>query len=498
MAERPGSSAPLARAAAWLAEHDRGVTLALFLLALGPRLFVAFALAREPVWDGHYYDFGARRIAEGHGYSDDVMVGGVKVWHPWCHYPVGYSAFLGGLYALFGSGPKVAVVANAVLGALTAALAHRLARACLSTTRARVAGLLVALSPGLLLYTAVVMTEVLSGFLLVAAVLAAAKAREGREGRWLALAGVVVGLATLVRPQSIVLAPALALFWWHEQALERGVSLARRLGAAAKVAGLVTAIALAVVTPWTVRNCRVMDGCAFVSTNAGWNLAIGSFPRATGRFETLRPGDGCPEVRGQVHQDRCWANEGKQHIARDPVRWLGLAPKKLGFTFDHESFPVGYLGEADPSRWPEPRRATARHVLSYTHRALLGLSPLAFVGLPSLARLRARSPRELARALAVALTVGLVVLGVAHEQHPFWPLALLTVALALGPLAPRSARGRPAALDLAAFTLASLAVTHVVFFGEDRYHMVATPMLALLAASALRRDDSDGPRDAAT
>jgi hypothetical protein len=223
-------------------------------------------------------------------------------------------------------------------------------------------------------------------------------------------------------------------------------------------------------------------------------------PRATGRFETLRPGDGCPDVRGQVQQDRCWASEGKQHILRDPVRWLGLAPKKLGFTFDHESFPVGYLGEADPARWPEPRRATARHVLSYAHRALLGAAPLAFVGLPSFRGLRRGAPRELGRALALVTTVALFVVGAVHEQHPFWPLALATLALALSPLSPLSRRGRPAELDLAAWALASLVVTHVVFFGEDRYHMVVTPMLALLAASALRRDEDpdDGLDDGAS
>ena len=32
----------------------------LFALALAPRLYVALAWAGEPVWDGHYYDFGAR------------------------------------------------------------------------------------------------------------------------------------------------------------------------------------------------------------------------------------------------------------------------------------------------------------------------------------------------------------------------------------------------------------------------------------------------------
>ena len=48
-------------------DDDLWFSAALFLLALLPRLYVALAWPREPVWDGHYYDFGARRIAEGHG-----------------------------------------------------------------------------------------------------------------------------------------------------------------------------------------------------------------------------------------------------------------------------------------------------------------------------------------------------------------------------------------------------------------------------------------------
>ena len=41
----------------------------LFLVALAPRLYVASAWSGEPVWDGHYYHFGAERIAAGFGYS---------------------------------------------------------------------------------------------------------------------------------------------------------------------------------------------------------------------------------------------------------------------------------------------------------------------------------------------------------------------------------------------------------------------------------------------
>jgi hypothetical protein len=45
----------------------------LFVVALALRLYVSSTLAGEPVWDGHYYEFGARHIASGFGYADEVM-----------------------------------------------------------------------------------------------------------------------------------------------------------------------------------------------------------------------------------------------------------------------------------------------------------------------------------------------------------------------------------------------------------------------------------------
>ena len=37
--------------------------------------------------------------------------------------------------------------------------------------------------------------------------------------------------------------------------------------------------------------------------------------------------------------------------------------------------------------------------------------------------------------------------------------------------------------------IASVAATHAVFFGEDRYHVVVTPALCILAACALKRTE---------
>lgn len=459
--------------------RDRLFSAILFVIALLPRLYVAIAWAREPVWDGHYYDFGARRIAEGFGYSDDVVIAGKTIWHPWCHYPVGYSGFLAIFYKIFGSGSSVAPIVNAVTGALLSVVVFRLARYGLSQNRSRLAGLFVALNPGLIIYSALLMTEPLAALGLVLSAWLLARDVQDKLWRGALLAGLTLGLTTLVRPQSLLCAPALGLL-----ALVGNAPLRARLRRAALVVAISLPAAFAVVLPWTWRNCQVMDGCAFVSTNAGWNLAIGAFPRATGRFETLRATDGCPIVTGQVQQDRCWRDEGINWIRQDPWRWLSLVPKKLSHTFDHESFPIGYLSQANPEAWPEETKSRGRTILSVTFCALLSIAALGVVGRPS--------PRKgltalLVQLAALVLVVGLALHGLQSDAHAFWPLALVLIGLGALPLP--GAPVRTGVLGYLVFAVASVAVTHAIFFGEDRYHLVITPALCVLAASALRRPD---------
>jgi len=447
--------------------RDMAFTLAVFMTALLPRLFVAIAWAKEPVWDGHYYHFGAERIARGLGYSEDVLSHGHLLWKPWVHYPVGYSAILGLFYRVFGAELVVAPVFNALTGALLVAVVHRLARYYLSPERARIAAGLSGIHPGLIAYSAVVMTEPLAALLLLGAGLAALHFR-GRVHA-LAFAGVLLGLATLVRPASLLAGPLLIFTqptpWWK----------------AALRACVATAIALLVVLPWTVRNCQRLDGCALVSTNGGWNLAIGAITE-TGRFQTLRAADGCPIVTGQVQQDRCWGEVGRAKIMAAPGAWLAKAPLKLAQTFDHESFAIEYLHEADPESWPEARRVAARELLTGFHRLLLAIAALGVVAWP-----RWNAPAR--SAFFTQLGLGSMMAGIAlyaflADEHPFYLLAVLAPVVAALPLPGRPMHGPAGAYVLS--LLGVTALTHVVFFGEDRYHLVVTPLLCILSAAALR------------
>jgi hypothetical protein len=228
-----------------------------------------------------------------------------------------------------------------------------------------------------------------------------------------------------------------------------------------------------------------MDGCAFVSTNGGWNLAIGSFSRATGRFETLRSSDGCTIVTGQVQQDRCWMQLGMRAIKDDPIRFLKLAPKKLGHCFDHESFAVEYLREADPGAWPEARRVAWRERMTLAHRLLLSLAAFGVVSFGWKRRRDALIEIPILSAIS-----GVVAYAWTAREPSFWPIAvvILVAALLPRPSAPR----RDGVFWFSAIVLGAFVLVHVVFFGEDRYHVPLLPWVCLFAAGALRRPASSG------
>jgi 4-amino-4-deoxy-L-arabinose transferase-like glycosyltransferase len=454
-------------AAGFVDRKEYVYTLVVALVALLPRLYVAIAWSREPVWDGHYYHLGAERLAAGLGYSEDALVGGHVVWRPWVHYPVGYSFILSIFYRLLGPALLVAPVLNAMLGAGVAAVVHRLGRFFTTSGRAKVAAALVALHPGLIAYSPLVMTEILATLLLLVAGLSVLALPQGIRGYL--VAGVLLGLASLVRPESLLALPLLLLMSRRPYAR----SLLHALAA--------LGVAFVVILPWTYRNCERLDGCALVSTNGGWNLAIGAIS-PTGRFHTLKASDGCPVVTGQVQQDDCWRKVGEDRILQNPWRWLGLMPKKLEQTYNHESYAVEYLHEADPGVWTEPRRVAGRDFLTLFHRLLLVAAALGAVS-----ALHWVKPPPWDDAVQIGLGVVIMMFATfaaAREEHAFYWLPALLPLVALLPLPGRPTLG-PAGRYLLGL-LAATTFTHCLFFGEDRYHLVVTPVLCLFAAGALR------------
>ena len=183
-----------------------------------------------------------------------------------------------------------------------------------------------------------------------------------------------------------------------------------------------------------------------------------------------------------MQQDRCWLHYGLDQIRQHPRHWLGLVPAKLGFTFDHESFPVEYLHEARPESWPPQRREAIRQMITWVHRLLLSLAAFGAVGL---ALRRSPVKARITQALVALVAAGLVAWGFTAGTPIFWPLAVFLSVVPWLPLPGRPPL--PPGLAMALSLLATTALAHAVFFGEDRYHLVATPVLCLFASAMMRK-----------
>jgi hypothetical protein len=432
-------------------------------LALEVRLAVVIWAATRfpPTADGTYYQRIAERIAKGLGYTWLWPDGAVTYA---AHYPVGYPGAVGAIYALVGPHPWAAMVLNAVLGAAAAYAAHRLAARSGSRALAVVAGLLVALHPGLVAYTPALMTEGVVASLLViaAAVAASTRDRSGSRSAGLALLGVVLGAATLVRPQSLVLAPLFAAL-----AIDGG--LRRRAIAAA----FATMIALAVCAPWTARNCVRMKRCALVSVNGGWNLLIGADAASTGAWSPVQVPDACREVYDEAEKDRCFGRAAQGYIAEHPLAWLALAPKKLAATFDYAGAAGWYLHASNAEAFPDRAKVALGAAETLFERLVL---VFALVGMARRGGLDEPRRRRIAR-----LVVTLVGVAFALTLHAWVGYVALVVAAILHG---RALLRGPVLVSATAAAVAATVATHAVFFGAGRYSLVVFPLVTALAALA--------------
>jgi 4-amino-4-deoxy-L-arabinose transferase-like glycosyltransferase len=191
----------------------------------------------------------------------------------------GYPAFLAAIYAVFGRADKSVMLVQAVLDlaacVLAALIAARLAPASRRTLVAIVALWIAALCPFTANYTAVVLTETLAIFLTTLTLLVFEcilghpwmDRPIGSFDRtslllavgWFLLGGILVGLGTLVRPETPLLLLAVGLVLcirWR-----RKIDWSKLV-----LAGLWMAVGLLLpLLPWAVRNARTMGRIEFLA-----------------------------------------------------------------------------------------------------------------------------------------------------------------------------------------------------------------------------------------
>ncbi len=190
-----------------LVQHRHFILYCIFAATAVRLMWIAFVHPPQ-VSDFKWYYERAVSIASGHGYT----VNGA----PTAYWPVGYPAFLGVVFYVFGISPMVGQITNVLLSVATILLSYRLSKQMFhSETAARITVLLMSFHLNQIAFNSLLCSEVWFTFLLL---LGAVLFVQGR-GRYMfmALSGICWGLGTLTKPQLIFLPVVFLLVFFNSK-----------------------------------------------------------------------------------------------------------------------------------------------------------------------------------------------------------------------------------------------------------------------------------------
>lgn len=304
---------------------------ALTALGLVARLAWSHWTAATPPFlsDPEYYNATALSLARGHGFTVtfDGEQGFIPGGDPTAFWPPGFPMLLAAAYGLFGETLAVARTLNAIAGALTIVPIYFIGRRLFGPSAGLMGASLATLVPSLVFWTPVLFSETIFTFLFACALallLYAIGPTYKLQPMQLVLAGLVIGLAVLVRGQALLLLPVAA--GW-------AVLVGAGPGSALRLLAIMSLLAAVVLGPWAVRNVVVMDSPIALSANFGYNLRIGHAPYSTGRY--IVPQDLWDAQPGlSFHERETLFNElgrerAVQYAIQHPGRELSLSGKKI-------------------------------------------------------------------------------------------------------------------------------------------------------------------------
>jgi len=248
--------------APWSPRKDLLLLGGIFLLALVLRLAYLSQLRSSPLFehpqmDARIHDEWARAIAGGDTYWEG----------PYFRAPL-YPAVLAAVYKVFGPGYLAPRIVQSVLGALSCCLLYLLGRSLFGRAVGAVAGFAAATYWMLIYFDGELLIASLIVFLDLALLLLLVRAGQKPTLLRYGLAGILLGLSAIARPNILLFAPAVVVWILvqHRRVLPR---------AAGYVAGL-TAGCLLVVLPITVRNHVVGGDAVLIASQGGVNFFIGN------------------------------------------------------------------------------------------------------------------------------------------------------------------------------------------------------------------------------
>lgn len=300
----------------WL-QSSKKCVIAIALASMCASLVYSFAYRIPPIVDARAYDAIAMNLVQGKGFREDVAKK-IEYDPAIVRAGPGYEYVLASLYALFGHRIEVVWVLHALLhGASVLLLALICARVFENDGEriSLIAAAIFGFSPDLLEISAMLMTETVYLFLLLATVFLFVEAfKRPRSARLAAWLGGSLGLAILFRPPVALFAIAILFFY------------AARRATAQLLCFLI--VLCVVLTPWTIRNYRVYHEFIPTTLIGSYNLWLNNTTDAHGgqfNNETFNPLSDFAATHGYAAVKQKASQEFWAFVTQHPVSFVQLS-----------------------------------------------------------------------------------------------------------------------------------------------------------------------------
>lgn len=303
---------------------------------------------RVPHVDADFHNYWARGLAFGQwtppADNADPQVRTTPYFRP-----PGYPYFLAAVYKLTGSGYLWPRLLQAALGLLNAVLAYSLASRWFGRGTALILAGMMSTYWVFIFYEGEFQEPALVVTLILALCSVLMRWRERIRLRPALVAGILIGICGLVRPNALLLLPVLWI--WTGWILRR-----HRTRAFPATAAVLTLGAALAVAPATLRNLLVSHEAVPISTNGGINLYIGNNDRADGLVRASLPDvgvlDNCydwPEVVSNLERKtgRKLSHSGaSRYLQAVALHWMAAHPGDVAKLLGRKT--LLFWGPAEP------------------------------------------------------------------------------------------------------------------------------------------------------
>jgi 4-amino-4-deoxy-L-arabinose transferase-like glycosyltransferase len=306
----------------------------LFFLSLFLRL--VFVLVFSDLYVGDWmdsvrYQRVASNINMGRGFSE-------YFGKPTAFVPPIYPYFLAGVYRVFGPHPVAVQLFQVLFGGLICLSAYCLASNLFGYRTGILAMIISTIYPEFIVMTGYLYTETLFmvfscwSFVLIVRGMS-------KNGKWMdwVWGGILFGLGVMTRPVLIFFPIFLGGL----------VSLFRRTRIHFKKVIVFSAVAYALLIPWTIRNYFIFHAFVPAATGGGGEFWIGSYLPFEGKYHYSETQNQIRQLtvgdRNEVEKDRILYAAGLRNIFKQPFQYACVAAKKwFRFFFQiYENVPSG-------------------------------------------------------------------------------------------------------------------------------------------------------------